>query len=107
MNPVLAQAMNLPGNQSGILVGQVEVDSPADQAGLRGSYKPVTINGQQVLVGGDVIIAVDGQPIAQIEDLQAFLNQARPGQQATFTILRDGKQMDIPITLSEHPAATP
>lgn len=107
MNPVLAQAMNLPGNQSGILVGQVEVDSPADQAGLRGSYKPVTINGQQVLVGGDVIIAVDGQPIAQIEDLQTFLNQARPAQQATFTILRDGKQMQISITLGELPTATP
>jgi serine protease Do len=107
MNPLFAQAMNLPRDQQGILVGQVEIDSPADQAGLQGSYKPVTINGQQLLVGGDVIIAVDGQPITQIEDLQAFLSQAHSGQKVTFTILRDGKQMEVPITLGEHPAATP
>jgi serine protease Do len=70
LTPEVAQAMGLPEDQGGVLVEQVEVGSPADEAGLRGSYKPATINGQRLLVGGDVITALDGQPVTRIEDLQ-------------------------------------
>jgi serine protease Do len=106
VTPEVAQAMDLPEDQQGVLVEQVEVGSPADQAGLRGSYKPATINGQRVPVGGDVITALDGQPVNQMEDLQSLIRQAQPGQEVTLTLLRDGKQLEVPVTLAERPGTT-
>lgn len=106
LTPQLARAMNLPADQQGVLVAQVEVDGPADQAGLRGSFKPVTINGQRLLVGGDVIVAVDGQPVSRMEELQALIGQAEPGQEVTLTVLRDGQQLDLPVTLAQRPDTT-
>jgi serine protease Do len=103
VTPETAQAMNLPEDQQGVLVEQVEADSPADQAGLRGSYKPVTINGQSLLVGGDIITALDDQPVSRMEDLQGLIRQAEPGQEVTLTVLRDGKQVEVPVTLGERP----
>jgi len=101
ITPEVAKAMNLPSDQKGVLVKQVAIGSPADRAGLRSSYKPVDINGRRVLVGGDVIVAVGGQTVARMSDLQAFLRQAQSGQQVTFTLLRDGKQVKVEVTLSK------
>ena len=101
ITPEIAKAMNLPSEQKGILVEQVTIGSPADKAGLRGSYKPVDINGRRVLVGGDVIVAVGGQTVASMSDLQTFLHQAQSGQQVTFTLVRDGKQVKVEVTLSK------
>jgi len=103
MTPAIAKEMNLPDNQSGILVEQVQAGSPADQAGLQGSFKPLLINGTRVLVGGDVITAIDGTPIATFDDLQTFMQTAKPGQQVKLTILRDGKEQTLTVTLAAHP----
>jgi S1-C subfamily serine protease len=103
ITPEIAQALKLPADQIGVLVEQVEVNSPADEAGLRGSFKPTTISGEQITVGGDVITAFDGQPVKQTEDLQSYLDQAKAGQKVTLTLLRDGKKMDVTITLQEQP----
>jgi serine protease Do len=106
VTPEIAQAMDLPEDQGGVLVGQVEAGSPADKAGLRGSYKPATINGQSLLVGGDVITALDGQPVNQMEDLQGLIQQAEPGQDVTLTVLRDGRQVEVPVALGERPGTS-
>jgi serine protease Do len=107
VTPEIAQAMDLPADQQGVLVQQVEVGSPADQAGLRGSYKPATINGQRLLVGGDIITALDRQSVNQIEDLQALIRQAEPGQEMTLTLVRNGQQVEVRVTLAETPSPTP
>jgi serine protease Do len=104
VTPELAKALNLPAEQKGVLVEQVEVNSPADEAGLHGSYKPMTIAGEQITVGGDIITAINNKPVSQTEDLQRFLQQAEAGQKVTLTLLRDGKQMDVTVTLAEQPA---
>ena len=103
LTPEINQEMNLPDNQMGLLVEQVQVGGPADQAGLQGSFKPVLINGQRVLIGGDVITAIDGKSLTSFDDLQAFLQNAKPGQQVKLTILRDGKEQTLTATLAEHP----
>jgi S1-C subfamily serine protease len=100
----IAQAMNLPADQSGILVQQVVTGSPAEQAGLRASTKSVVINGQSVMVGGDVIVAANGQPTARMQDLRAMLQRAQPGQEMTLGILRDGSQVQVSVKLAERPA---
>ncbi len=102
VTPDLAQAMNLPEEQKGVLVVQVEVNSPADEAGLRGSYKPSVVNGERVLVGGDIIIAFNGENVAQMEDLQGLVGQAKPGDEASLTVLRDGESTNLSVTLGER-----
>jgi 2-alkenal reductase len=105
LSPQVAQAMELPENQGGVLVGEVVADGPADKAGLRGSYKPVTIAGERLLVGGDVIVAWDGQPLTEMEQLQALAGSADAGQEITLAVLRDGAQIQIQVTLEARPAS--
>ncbi|RME48191.1 MAG: PDZ domain-containing protein [Chloroflexi bacterium] len=105
ITPEIAQAMNLPPNQQGVLVERVERGSPADLAGIQGSYKPMTINGRRLLVGGDIIIAMDDTPVTRMEDLQALVQQAQPGQESVLTLLRNGKQVQVTVTLGERPSS--
>jgi serine protease Do len=107
LTPELAQAMNLPSTQLGALVNQVTPGSPAEKAGLQGSNQQATINGQQVPVGGDVIVAINGQTVKQFDDLVAWLaSNGKVGQQVQLTVLRNGQQMTIPLTLGARPAAS-
>jgi S1-C subfamily serine protease len=106
--PDLATAMNLKSTQRGALVGKVTSGGPAEKAGLRGSEKQTTINGENVNVGGDVIIAIDNQPVKNFDDIVAFLARSTEvGQTVTLTILRDGQQQDVKVTLAARPAAAP
>jgi serine protease Do len=105
VSPEMAQGMGLPEDQEGVLVVEITGDSPADEAGLRGSYKPVTIDGQRLLVGGDVIVGWDDQSVTQMEELRALVGQARPGQEVALTILRDGARMDVQVTLEARPTS--
>jgi len=106
MVPDLATAMNLKSNQRGALVGKVTSGGPADQAGLKGSEQQVTINGESVNVGGDVIVAIDNQPVKTFDDIVAYLvSSTNVGQTVTLTILRNGQQQDIKVTLAARPAA--
>ena len=105
LTPEIAQAMDLAADEQGVLVEQVQQGSPADEAGLRGSFKPVTIQGQQMLVGGDIITALEGQSVTAIEDLQAALQQYEPGEKVALTVLRDGQESQIDVTLGERPTS--
>jgi serine protease Do len=104
--PDLATAMNLESTQRGALIGRVTAGGPAEKAGLRGSEKEVTINGEGVNVGGDVIIAIDNEPVKSFDDIVAYLTRATEvGQTVTVTILRDGQPQDVKVTLAARPAA--
>lgn len=101
----LATAMNLDDNQRGALVIEVVADGPADEAGLIGSDRKVTIDGRDYLVGGDVIIAVDSQTIKEMDDIIAYLaNNTEVGQKVTITILRDGKEKQLNVKLDARPS---
>ncbi len=50
---------------------------------------------------------MDGQAVNRVGDLQALVQQAQPGQDVSLTLLRDGKQVEVPVTLGERPAPTP
>mgnify|MGYP005851211809 FL=1 len=105
LNPDLAKAMGLDANQRGALVGEVTAGGPADKAGLKGSDRQVTIDGQNVRVGGDVIVAIDGQPIKTFDDLVSYLVRATSaGQKVTLTVLRGGKEQNVTVTLGERPS---
>ncbi len=104
LNPDLAKAMNLNSNQRGALIAGVTPNSPAAKAGLKGSEQPLTISGRQVTVGGDVIVRVEGQAVKSIDDLVAYLAlSASAGQTVTLTVLRDGKEVQVPVALAARP----
>ncbi|NLS77297.1 MAG: PDZ domain-containing protein, partial [Chloroflexi bacterium] len=102
--PQVAEAMGLPRNQRGALVATVTPGGPADEAGLRASNETTIIDGIQAPMGGDVIVAIDGQAIAGMDDLILYLvRETVPGDKATLTVLRDGKSVELSVTLAARP----
>jgi len=100
----LALAFNLPVSQ-GVLITSVQPGTAADKAGLRGSTRTDTLRGQQVALGGDIIVAVDGTPIHNFDELLGYLvANTSVGQRITVTIIRDGQKMDVPVTLDARPS---
>ena len=98
--PGLAEALKL-NVQQGILIERVDPGGAAAQAGIRGGNKSMVAGLQELRIGGDVLIAVDGKAITNQMDLNLMLNRSQPGNTVTLTIVRDGKQMNIPIKLGE------
>ena len=106
LTPEMAQAMSLDANQRGALVVAVASGSPAEKSGLRGSEKQVTIDGNDVQVGGDVIVGVDGQAVKRFDDLTSYLARfGQVGQTIKLTVLRDGKETTVSLTLGARPSA--
>lgn len=107
LTPEVAKAMDLNVDQQGILIVLVEGSSPADQAQLRGSDRGVTLEGQTVMIGGDVITSVDGKPVVTLDDLRTLISSYQPGTVITLTIIRDGNTLEVPVTLAAKPASVP
>ena len=106
LTPDLAKAMDLDLSQRGALVEEVLPNSPAEKAGLQASNQQTTIDGQTVNVGGDVITAIDNQPVLQMDDLIAYLaGNTKVDQKVNLTILRDGKGQNLDVTLAARPSA--
>jgi serine protease Do len=104
--PDLAKEMNLNQGQRGALVEEVMPNSPAEKAGLKGSDQQVSLDGQNTNVGGDVITAIDNQPVVAMDDLIAYLaGSTKVDQKVTLTILRDGKEQKLDVTLAARPSA--
>ncbi len=99
--PNLADALHL-GVQQGILIERVVPGGPAAQAGIRGGTRSVLAGLQELRVGGDVLVAVNGKELASQMDLNLLLNRAWPGDTITLTIFRDGKKMDVPVKLGDN-----
>jgi 2-alkenal reductase len=106
VNPPLVDAMNLPVTK-GAYISQVVENGPSEKAGLQGTVRQTTVNGRVVEEGGDVITAIDGQPVNSFDDLLLYiaLNTA-PGQEVTLTIVRNGKTQNISVTLDKRPEET-
>ena len=105
LTPDLAQAMNLDVDQRGALIMDIVPEGPADQADLRGSGQELAINERPFRVGGDVITAIDGQPVDNFEDLVAFLARSTEvGQQVVLSLLRDGKAQTATLVLAARPS---
>ena len=103
LTPDLVQAMNLPVER-GAYIAEVIAGGPSDKANLRGASSEGTVDGRSVAVGGDVIVAVDGQAVETFEDILIYIAlNTRPGQQITLTILRDGQYLEVPVMMEARP----
>jgi 2-alkenal reductase len=104
VTPILVEAMGLPVER-GAYLSEITSGGPAERAGLRGSTGTDTVNGRPVEIGGDVVVAIDGQPVTNFDDMLIYIAlQTRPGQQVTLTIVRDGITQDVAITLGRRPS---
>lgn len=102
VTPEVAEVMELPADQLGVLVQQVQPGSPADDAGLQGSTETITVDGQDLVVGGDIIIALDGAEVNNLQDLLEILANYQAGDEVTLGLLRDGQQINVQVTLGER-----
>lgn len=98
IGPYLAQQMNL-GAQYGVLIEQVIPGGPAARAGLHGGTQTAYLGNQQIEIGGDLIIAMDGQQVASQQDISDIMNSHQPGDVVTVTVLRDGRRMVFHVKL--------
>ena len=100
----IAKAMNT-NITYGWLIVQVVNGGPADKAGLRGGTKQAFIAGEQIVIGGDIIIAINNTKIRNLDDLSTYLEEhTSPGQKINVTIVRNSQIMNVTVTLEARPA---
>jgi S1-C subfamily serine protease len=80
---------------------------PADKAGVHGGSGTATFEAQDYRQGGDVITKVQGQPIANADDLSSAIARYKPGETVTIEVVRDGSRRDLRVKLGERPLGTP
>ncbi len=103
LNSLVAESAGTPV-KSGFLVETVSNNSPASRAGLRGGNTRITVAGETYLIGGDVIVAIDGHPISSLDDLLTYLvENTSPGDRVVLTVIREGKVVNVPVVLGERP----
>jgi len=90
VTPELAQAFKLSSNE-GVLIGDVSADSPGAKAGLQ---------------KGDVVVALNGQSVADADDLRLRVSQMAPGTAVKLDTIRDGQKRQVSATLAELPETT-
>ena len=99
----LAEPFNLPVT-SGVLVAEVVSGSPADAAGLIGGDTEEVVRGRRILLGGDIIVAVDGQFVNDLDELLAYLiENIAPGETIQLTVVRGNETLEIPVVVGERP----
>ena len=99
----LADFLNLPVNK-GLLIAQLQPGGPAEQAGVRGASERLRTNVGTLLVGGDILLAIDSQPILTRDDMTLYLETGkRVGDAVTLTLNRDGQEITLDATLQARP----
>ncbi len=91
----------------GVLVQEVTSGGPAANAGLKAGTTQATIDGNNLYIGGDIIIATNGSRIRNSDDLSTYLEEyTLPGQTISLTIIRNNQSMNISLVLGARPAPT-
>ena len=94
------------GVERGALVADVEPDTPAARAGIRGGNRVVSYNGLRINLGGDLIVRIGDTDVTSAQDVSRVVSLLFPDQRVPFTVLRGGKTREVvQVTLAERPAA--
>jgi len=102
----LIEALHVPNNTQGVVVGDVQPNGPADKAGLK-SATSTNASTRSLPTSADIITAIDGQKITDMSGLISYLAyKTKPGQTINLTVLRDGQEINLPVTLSARPSSS-
>ena len=100
IGPDIAEQLGLPADY-GILIDRVIPGGAADKAGLKGGTQRAYQGNTPVMLGGDLIVGMDGEEITSPQDLSAVMNSHRAGDEVTVTIFRGRKKMDLKVQLGD------
>ena len=98
-----AKVLNLP-TKEGVLIQSVEKGGPAAKAGIQGGTTPATIEGSEIMLGGDIIIEAEGKKINSMEQIIELVNEKQVGDKVTLKLLHEGKEKTATVTLGVRPA---
>ncbi len=102
VTPPLLSLLRLPMTP-GFLIEVVEDGSPAERAGLKGGHLSIAVQGEEFLVGGDILTAVGGRPVKAHDDFRAAAKSLKPSQQLRLTVFREGATREVTLTVVERP----
>jgi S1-C subfamily serine protease len=100
--PQLADKLGLDTSFGGLLA-EIVPGGPAEKAGLEGGDKEVKFQAGKYRTGGDVVLEIDGHKVVQPDDLARLIATKQPGEKVTLTVLRDGGERQVEVTLGERP----
>ncbi len=100
IGPDLAEQMGLNAGY-GVLIQKVVPGGAADRAGLHGGNEQAYVGNQPIMLGGDLIVAIDGQQVTDPQDISSIMDRHQAGDTVTVTVLRGRKQMNVKVTLGE------
>jgi S1-C subfamily serine protease len=106
LTPEIAKVLNLPVD-SGALVQTVTPGGPAAKAGVKGGSgnATVTVAGQQIQAGGDVITAIDGKPVQTMTDVINDISSKQPGDSVQLSLVNGSQKRTVTVTLGNRPAS--
>ena len=87
----------------GALVQSVAQGAPAQKAGIKGGSIPARVAGQDITIGGDIIVRVDDKPITSAEDLTSYIQGKHAGQTVKVVVVRSGKKQTFSVQLTKRP----
>ena len=100
IGPDLAQQMGLPADY-GVLIERVLPNGAAEHAGLHGGSQRAYLGFRPIVLGGDLIVAIDGQEVTSKRDLSNALNEHHAGDTIDVTVFRGQRRMNMKVTLSD------
>ena len=101
--PVLAREFDLAVDR-GVMISAVLEDSPAFRAGLQGGSETALFRGIPIALGGDIIVAIDGTFVNDLDELLSYLvENTSPNQEVMLTIVRGEQTLEVPVILGERP----
>ncbi len=100
--PQLAEKLGLDTTFGGLLA-TVVAGGPAEQAGLKGGTGSLKFQAGEYTTGGDVILQIEGHDVVEPDDLARLIATRKPGETVTMTVLSDGREKDVKVTLGKRP----
>jgi len=100
IGPDLAEQMGLAAD-SGVLIQKVIPGGAAERAGLRGGNEQAYVGNQPIMLGGDLIVAIDGQQVTDPQDISVVMDKHQAGDTVSVTVFRGKRQMTVKVVLGE------
>jgi S1-C subfamily serine protease len=100
----VAETYKLPV-EKGVIVATVTDGSGAHKAGLKAGETDVVVAGETYVLGGDIIVGIDGKSISSVEELRDAISEHAPGQKVRLTLFRDAKKTSVIVTLGRQPSS--
>jgi S1-C subfamily serine protease len=105
IGPDLAAQMGLNADQ-GVLIQRVLPGGAAERAGLHGGDQQAYVGNTPIMLGGDLIVAIDGEEVTDPQDINAIMDKHQAGDAVTLTIVRGRREMTVKLVLGEARGAS-